>query len=267
MKHKRKKSKTILTAIFLILFMALVLLYLNRVFLGTSLIFYKNFKNNVKISFDKNGQLYWPIENQSLVVVSNSPQINFLMSCGSVSNINTFTDSFNKNMNNLIYDLNNFLDFVGMKDVKDINFKHDEKYGTILGYKGDDLCQLIYSNFCFGDSKDGGMKISGSFVCSEINSFEESKNDQIDILINLAGSGNAISNIEKYGDFYGVNLGSPIGPGYYVIAKKEGSKWTEITSGQDSPACSTLIKYNVPSQISYASECYDENDKIIKYTN
>lgn len=261
-KKKKKTNRLLFLLTFLLVTLFLFLAKYNSIAIASS-IFIKNFGKDIHLSFDSNGDLYWPIENESLVTVKNNSQVNFSFRCNKL-NVSDVAN-FNSKMDKVIFDLNNYLSVIGMKEVKNSNFEHNESFGTILGYKNGKLCQLIYSNFCFGDLT--GFKISGSFTCSSVGDFEKSKIDQLDILTNLAGPRNAISNIDKYGDFYGISLGSPIGPGYYIIAKKEGPKWVKITSGQDIPACSTLIKYNVPSQIGYASECYDENDKIIKYTN
>lgn len=262
-KIKLNFNKLLLLAIFLFV-IVFIFLFKYKAFIVAASTFIGNFGKEIHLSFDKKGSLYWPIENQSLVTVKNSSQMKFSWNCN-ISNEDNSINDFNSKMENVILGLNKYLRFLGMKEVKNINFEHDKDFGTILGYENRELCQLTYSNFCFGDKT--GFKISGTFTCSSIADFERDKADQLDILTNLAGQRNAISKIEMHDNYYGISMGSPIGPGYYIIAKKEGSKWINITGGQDSPMCDTLNKFKVPHQISYASQCYDKAGKIIKNIN
>jgi len=244
----------------------------KTIFNDVSKIFIQNLDSKLNNSHSSKGTLYWPINNGALATITNSFVLDMKSNCDdsttdgkkAFDNYKTYT----KNMDNTIKALDNYLISNNFQKVSNKAFStkpfSEQGLGSILGYKNDELnviCTLIEMNSCGKINDDELMNYRGYFTCNTVNNFNTQVANQQSYLETFGSPAETMDITGQYGNFYNFNMGSPIGPGAYIIARKNGVKWEKIYEGQDYINCDLAKKYNIPHQLNGAEECYDSISK------
>lgn len=93
-------------------------------------------------------------------------------------------------------------------------------------------------------------------IVSPTEASSSALNDELKKFINPKNDPNVIFNIVKRVDNYAdIAIGSPEGPGYRSIWKKDGEMWKQLLGTQDMWECETVFNENIPPSLVDGS-CY-----------